>query len=112
MIYQQLFDRIAEPRTVAAGVIGCGAFGSTIVSQGSCVPRLEIPAVADINLDAARRAFRLAGVADESIVVCDSRAAALRAMESGRHVIVQDGMILMDLPLQVIVSATRSPEAG
>jgi predicted homoserine dehydrogenase-like protein len=112
MIYNHLFQRVKEPQTVVAGLIGAGDFGSAIVSQGSCVPRLKIQVVADVNLANGRQAFRLAGIPEEDIAVCDNRAAILYAMETGKYVLVEDGMLLMDLPLDVITTCTRSPEAG
>jgi predicted homoserine dehydrogenase-like protein len=112
MIYQHLFDRVKAPATVRAGLIGAGQFGTPIVTQAPLIPRLDVPVVADINIEAGRQAFRLAGFADGDIVVCESRADALQALEAGRRVILQDAMLMMDLPLDVIASATRSPEAG
>ena len=112
MIYQNLFDRVEEPESVRAGIIGCGNFGAAIVTQSSIVPRLKIPIVADVNVESGRLAFLQAGVAKENIAVCDNRTSAIRAMETGKSVVVQDGMILMDLPLDVITIATRVPEAG
>jgi predicted homoserine dehydrogenase-like protein len=102
----------APQRPVRAGLIGCGSFGSGILAQAACVPLLEVPAVADSDLDAARQAYARAGVPAEAIAVCDSRAAALRAIEAGKRVIVADPLLLMELPLEVIVEATGIPEAG
>jgi predicted homoserine dehydrogenase-like protein len=112
MIYKHLFQRVKDPQTVVAGLIGAGDFGSAVVSQGSCVPRLIIQVVADINLANGRGAFHFAGISDDQIVICDNRAAILKAMEAGKYVLVEDGMLLMDLPLDVVTSCTRSPEAG
>lgn len=112
MIYQNLFDQVKEPEFVRAGVIGCGSFGSAIVTQSSVVPRLKIPIVADINIQAGRSAFLQAGVEKDNIVICDNRNSAIRSIEAGKSVVVQDGMILMDLPLEVIAIATRVAEAG
>ena len=95
-----------------AGVIGCGTFGTGILAQAASVPLLEIPAVADHCPDAARRAYARAGVPDEAIVLCDSRRAALRAIEAGKRVIATDPLLLVELPLDVIVEATGHPEAG
>lgn len=112
MIYQNLFDQVRKPELVHAGVIGCGSFGSAIVTQSSLVPRLRIPVVADTNIEAARSAFLKSGVEKDNIVICDNRDSAIRSMEAGKSVVVQDGMILMDLSLEVIVIATRIAEAG
>jgi predicted homoserine dehydrogenase-like protein len=102
MIYQNLFARVKEPESVRAGIIGCGNFGAAIVTQSSIVPRLKIPIVADVSVEAGRLAFLQAGVEKENIVVCDNRASAVHAMETGKSVVVQDGMMLMDMPLDVI----------
>jgi predicted homoserine dehydrogenase-like protein len=112
MIYQHLFDRVKEPQTVRAAVVGAGDFGLTIITESSYIDRLEISAVADIDLAAACSAFRKAGRAEEDIVVCDSEAAALRAFEAGKAIVVQDASLLMDLPIDVVTTATRVPEAG
>ena len=112
MIYRHLFDRVQELATVRAGLIGVGPFGTPIVSQAPGIPRLEVPVVADVDVEAGRRAFRLAGVAEEDIVVCEGVAGALRALERGKRVVLQDALLMMDLPLEVIVTATRVPEAG
>jgi predicted homoserine dehydrogenase-like protein len=102
----------APKRPVRAGVIGCGTFGTGILAQAAAVPLLEVPAAADRDADAARRAYRRAGVPDEAIVLCDSHRAALRAIEAGKRAICADPLLLMELPLEVIVEATGQPEAG
>ena len=112
MIYQHLFDQVKEPETVRAGLIGAGDFGAAIITQSPLIPRLEVTAVADIDIEAGKRAYQQTGVADEDIAVCDSLTSALRAVESGKALVVQDASILMDLPLDVIATATRTPEAG
>jgi len=112
LIYEHLFNRVKEPEIVHAGLVGAGYFGTTIVTQSSCIPRLEISAIADINIEAGRRAYQRAGIPSEDTVVCNSHSTALRAMESGKAVVVHDATILMDLPLDVIATATRVPEVG
>jgi predicted homoserine dehydrogenase-like protein len=112
MIYQQLFAKVKEPETVRAGLIGCGDFGTAVVTQAQLIPRLELRVVADTNVEAARKGLRLAGVKDADIAVCDTAGQALWAMEAGKWVIVEDAMNLMSLPLHVIATATMVPEAG
>jgi predicted homoserine dehydrogenase-like protein len=112
VIYQHLFDRVAEPRTVRAGLIGAGQFGTPIITQAPIIPRLDVPVVADIDVEAGRQAYRKAGVAEEDIAVCEGRTDALRALEAGKRVVLQDALSMMDLPLDVIATATRVPGAG
>ena len=112
MIYQQLFDRIKEKKVVRAALIGSGHFGTAIVTQAQSIPLLEIPVIADRDVEVARRAYRRAGIADDKLMICDNRASALRAIESGKFVIVEDSMIAMELPVDVIVESTGVPEAA
>jgi predicted homoserine dehydrogenase-like protein len=102
----------SQERTVRAGVIGCGDFGSGIVAQGAAAPSLEIAAVADQDVDAARLAYQGAGIAEDRVALCDSQRAALRALEAGKSLIVADPLLLMELPLDLIVESTGIPEAG
>ena len=95
MIYQHLFDHVKKKKVVRAALIGSGHFGTAIVTQAQSIPLLEIPVIADRNIEAARRAYQRAGIINEAIVVCDNRASALRAIESGKFVIVEDSMIAM-----------------
>jgi predicted homoserine dehydrogenase-like protein len=112
MIYQNLFDPFYGKKIVRAGIIGTGYFGTAIVTQATKIPLLEVPAVADLNIEAAKSAYRQAGIPDGDMVVCDSRAAALQAMDRGKYVITENALLLMDLPLDVIVESTGAPTAG
>lgn len=112
MIYQNLFARAESGRSIAAGVIGTGQYATAIVTQAASIPRLTVPVIADIDVEAARQACQRARVPADQIVVCDSRRAALRALEEGRVVVLADPLLMMDLPLDVIVEATGSAEAG
>ncbi len=112
MIYHHLFDQVKEKRTVRAGLIGSGHYGTAVITQARYIPLLEIPIVADVDPQAARIGYRHAGITDDDIALCDNRSDAIRAMESGRSVIVEDPMLLMDIPIDVIVESTGVPEAG
>ena len=88
--------------TTRAGVIGTGHFATAVVTQSESMDGLTVAAVAELNLEAARRAFRLAGVAEDAIAFCESRAEALAALDRGQRVIVEDALLLMELPVDVI----------
>ncbi len=94
------------------GVIGTGHFATAVVTQSESMSDLTVAAVADLNPEAARRAFRLAGVPDDAIVFCESGAEALAALERGQRAIVEDALLLMELPVEVVVESTGVPEAG
>ena len=104
-------------QAVKAGVIGTGHYATAIVCQSGSIAQLEVAVVADLDIKQGRRAFRLAGVDAERIVACDSRAAALAAMQRGHSadwhsVVLADAGLMMDLPISVVVEATGQAEAG
>ena len=112
MIYRKLFDNVAESKRLVAGVIGTGNYATAIVGQSPRLSRLEIPVIADVDVEMARAAYHHAGVPDDKIVVCDSRREALDALERSDKIILEDALIMMELPIDVVVEATGSPEAG
>lgn len=99
-------------KIVQAGAIGTGDYATAIVTQAEHIPNLNVSIVADMNIDAAHRAFQLAGIDESQIVVASTHAEALAGIEAGKKVAVSDGTLLMDLPLDVIVEGTGSPTAG
>lgn len=112
MIYDQLYHQVDPERTVRAGIIGTGHYATAIVTQSMSIPRLDVRVVADIDVASAHLAYERAGVNADDIAQCDNRQAALEALASGKRVILPDGMLMMDLPLDVVVEATGSAEAG
>ena len=105
-------QKLKKDKPVSVGVIGSGAFAGSAVGQFRRVPLLDIPVIAEKDLEVARKAYRQAGLADDEVVVCESREQVMRAIESGRYAITADPMILMDLPLDVIYESTGVPELG
>ena len=112
MIYHHLFDQVKEKGTVRAGLIGSGHYGTAVITQARYIPLLEIPIIADVNPQAARLAYHRAGIIDDDIVLCGSRGGTIRALEAGKFVVVEDPMLLMDAPIDVIVESTGVPEVG
>ncbi len=122
MSLEQVMTQRPPDEPVRVGIIGAGAYGSGIVAQSQHVPLLDVRIIAEKDLDAARKAFRAAGVADSDIVSCNSRGAAggtacsssraLPSIDSNCRLITDDPLLLMDLPLDVIVECTGVAEAG
>lgn len=109
---KRLLDQYEFSRKIRTGIIGAGMYGTGIVTQASCVSSLQIAAIADRNLENAERAYRYAGVSEDNISICEDRNSALSAIESGKCVVTEDPMLLTELPIDVIVESTGSPEAG
>ncbi len=112
MIYRQVFERFGSQKVVKAGVIGTGHYATAVITQSQVIPQLDVPVICDRDVEAARRAYRHAGLRDDQYVICENREAALTALETGRRVILADAMLLMDLPVDVVVESTGVPEAS
>lgn len=112
MIAAKLYAQMPADRIVRVGVVGTGHFATAVVTQSRATPRLDVVAAADINIEAAQRAYRLAGWPDEAVSVCDSVAEAEKAMARGQRVILRDAMLLMQLDLDVVVESTGLGDVG
>jgi predicted homoserine dehydrogenase-like protein len=112
VIYSQAFRRFGEGKVVRAGLIGVGDFGAPIVTQSPLVRGLDLCVVADLDVERGQRAYLEAGYGEEQIALCGSRAEALSELEAGRRVVLDDASLMMELPIQVIATGTRVPEAG
>jgi predicted homoserine dehydrogenase-like protein len=105
----QLVDRARAGQPIRVGLIGAGKFGAMFLSQALRTPGLHVVAVADLDLDRARRAFVAVEAAPE-------RAEALSigdALAGGRTFLTDDALALIAADgLDAIVEATGSPAAG
>jgi predicted homoserine dehydrogenase-like protein len=102
----------ASGQVVRAALIGVGDFGRSLVSQAYAIDNLDVCVLCDRNLQAARDACRCAGFPDDTIVVCDSPAAARKNLDKGRRVLVEDSALVMELPVDIVVEATGDAQAG
>ncbi len=112
MIYQQAFDHLAQGKTIRAGLTGAGDYATAIVTQAAAMRRIDLAVVAELDVELARRAFLMAGYGEDDIVVCSSRARALQALEQGHRVVLPDGLLMMELPIDVVIECTGWPEAS
>lgn len=102
----------SQSKVVTTAVIGTGHFATAVVTQAESIAELSVPAVVDIDVEAAHLAYERAGVDPANVAICESRAAALAAMARRQRVILPDASLLMDLPIDVVVESTGAPEAG
>lgn len=111
MIYETLY-RKAKKKTIQAGIIGSGHYGTAVITQSAYIEYLKIPVIAEQDVKKARLAYERAGLSADQVIVCDSAAEAKKVIEAGKYAIVQDPMLLMELPLDVIVESTGIAEVG
>jgi predicted homoserine dehydrogenase-like protein len=106
-LHQLLSERESAGRPIRVGLIGAGRFGTMYLSQARNIPGIHVVAVADINLDRARGAFRLAQWPDS--LVKDSVDEALADRSTA---VVSSAGDLFRPEIDVIVEATGNPIVG
>jgi predicted homoserine dehydrogenase-like protein len=104
-----LREREAAGRPVTVGLIGAGKFGTMFLAQARLTRGLHVVAVADLDVERARRQLATAGWEGERI----SAAALGDALKSGGTCVTADGEAVIAHPaIEVIVEATGVPGAG
>ncbi|MCL6549921.1 MAG: hypothetical protein K6T37_02755 [Acidothermus cellulolyticus] len=106
-LYALLQARERSDKPIRVGIIGAGRFGTMYLAQVRNIPGVHVAAVADINPDRARNAFKLIDWPESQLT--DSVGEALR---SRRTAITDDSTPLFEAELDVIVEATGNPIVG
>jgi predicted homoserine dehydrogenase-like protein len=112
MIRRSLQELEGRKEPIRVGIVGAGDFGGTMVCQISQMRGIEVPIVGDIDVERAKNVYLSSGVDERDMVVADSISKARSALERGKKVIAEDGLIVTECPLDVVVDATGEPRAG
>jgi predicted homoserine dehydrogenase-like protein len=108
-----LAAREAEGRPVRVGLIGAGKFGTMFLAQARLTRGLHVAAIADLEVERARRACLRAGWEAERLAPAAPSAGALAdAARGGRTALTDRAEALLAADLEVVVEATGVPEAG
>jgi len=112
-LYEKLLQRAEEGRPVTLAVVGAGQMGTGLVSQVVALPWFDVTGIADIDLERARAAYRLAGIPDHRVQVVDDLPGAERARANGYRIVTRSAELLAQIPgNEVVVEATGVPEVG
>ena len=107
---KRLIDREkALGRPIRVGLVGAGQMGLGFIAQVARIPGMQIAAVADLLPGRAEDALRKSGADPESGSDVGDLA---RIIEAGGSVAVEDALLLVNLPVDVIVDASGVPEVG
>jgi predicted homoserine dehydrogenase-like protein len=79
-----------EGRPIRIGLIGSGEMGTDIVTQCDQMAGITVAAIAEINIEAAKRALAIAGRAPETYAVSGGKAAFDDALRKGLTAITED----------------------
>jgi len=111
MNYDAIFTP-AEDEVARVGLVGVGQFGSSLLGQVTSHPHIDLSVLCDLEPSRAVAAYRQAGYAEDDIVVAESAAAAIAAMENGKQVAIGEAAMMAELPIDMVVEATGDPEAA
>jgi predicted homoserine dehydrogenase-like protein len=108
-LHAMLLEREAAGQSVTVALIGAGKFGTMFLAQARRTRGMHVVAVADLDVDRARRQLAAAGWQAERICAASLDDAA----ESGRTCVTPDVQTVIAHPaIEVIVEATGVPAAG
>ena len=97
---------------VRVGVVGAGLVGTKLVNQLERAPGMTTAAVADIDVESGRGAFREAGVGEGDVTRADSTAEIDAAAADGRRALTTDARALVESDVDVVVEATGVPDVA
>ena len=99
-------------RPVRIGLIGSGEMGTDIVTQCQQMTGITVAAIAEINLDSARKAYAIAGRGDD-VVTADNPKTLSTAIEGGKPAVTSDAQAVCKSDhIDVVIDATGKPAVG
>jgi predicted homoserine dehydrogenase-like protein len=100
-------------RSIRVGLIGCGEMGTDIVTQCQQMTGITVAAIAEINIEAAKKALSIAGRPADGHVMAGSAPALATALEGGKTAVTQDAqLICASDQIDVVIDATGKPAVG
>ena len=112
MLTARLEAREVDGNPIRVGVVGAGRFGTMVVCRLAAMRGMRPAVVADLDADRAAQALVQAGVAPDAMVRTDRAARVNAAVASGRPVATGNVSALLRSPIDVVVEATGTPDAG
>lgn len=106
---QRLLQREKElGHPVRVGVVGAGQMGSGLIAQIERAKGMQVSAVADIAVERGVQALTKAGRKDVTVETDLARAAEL--IEAGTAVVINDGLLMPRLPVDIVLEVSGVPE--
>lgn len=93
-------------------LVGSGSFGRSYLAQSRRTRLVNARIAVDMTAEAAARAFAAAGFASAEIALCETAAEARAAWDDRKCVAAASLEVVLDLPFQLLVEATGSPEGA
>jgi predicted homoserine dehydrogenase-like protein len=108
-----LAKRQAEGKPIHVGLIGTGEMGTDIVTQCRQMAGITVAAIAEINIDAAKRALRIAGYPEAAYAIAEAKSGCDSTLKGGRIAITGDAeAVCTSDAIDVVIDATGKPAVG
>jgi predicted homoserine dehydrogenase-like protein len=113
-LHADLKRRLEEKgRPIRVGLIGSGEMGTDIVTQCGQMTGITVAAIAEINVESAKKAVRIAGKPEDSMAVADSKGALEKVLADGKTAITLDAQAVCTSDhIDVVIDATGKPAVG
>lgn len=97
---------------VRIGVIGAGVFGTMMIVQLARMKGLKPAIVADINIEYATHALKLASTRQNEISEANTTSLANAGMDEHKIIVTKDANVLIQSDIDIVVEATGNAEVG
>lgn len=109
---EELKNREIAGNPVRVGLIGAGQMGTDVVATSKMMQGLRVVVTADIDIDRAKDAYKIAQI-DGEIIVAETATEADAAVLDGKLVAVRDYRIVTEMKnIDVMLESTGVPEIG
>lgn len=107
------FEKLAQlQKPIKIGIAGAGEFSIEMITQVSYIKNMEVSVIADMHPEVAVKAFIMAGYDSSDIVISKSVKDAVMYMELGKKVVLEDGLMVSELPVDAVCDITGDPCFG
>ncbi len=108
----ELEEREASGNPVRVGLVGAGQMGTDVVATTQMMQGLRIVVTADIDIERAIAAYKIARI-EGDVVVAETAEQADAAVRDGKLVAARDFRVVTDMRcIDVMLEATGVPEIG
>ena len=110
---KDLEERADTGKPIRIGLVGCGEMGTDVITRVAHMKGIEVSAVANLDVDAAHEAVKIAFNDDGHSGNAPSSAAVSSTIDSGKIAVTDDAKLIIENPqIDVVIDATGVPAVG
>ena len=112
-LYAQLEALESTDEQISVAIVGAGRMGRSLAVGSAHVDGLQVTAIADIEVERAREAFRELGYTEGEIALVESVPEGNEARANGQPVATPDALLPPQLAdVDAVIGATGDPDVG